>query len=116
MDAWVWVVIAIVVIAVIAAAAYAYMQRRRREELRERFGPEYDRTVGEAGDVRRAESELEARRDRRESLNIRPLSSDAAEAYGRRWDETQRRFVDDPEGALRAVVAGLKRSINSPPQ
>ena len=100
MDAWVWIVIAIVVIAVIAAAVYAYTRRRRREELRERFGPEYDRAIGEAGDVRRGESELEARRDRRESLNIRPLSPDAAEAYRRRWEETQGRFVDDPEGAL----------------
>jgi hypothetical protein len=100
MDAWVWIVIAVVVIAVIAAAVYAFMRRRRHEELRERFGPEYDRTIGEAGDVRRGESELEARRERRESLNIRPLSPEAAEEYGRRWDEAQRRFVDDPAGAL----------------
>jgi hypothetical protein len=100
MDAWVWIVIAVVVIAVIAIVAYAFAQKRRHEQLRERFGPEYDRTIGEAGDVRRGESELEARRDRREQLNIRPLSPDAAKEYGRRWDETQRRFVDDPEGAL----------------
>ena len=100
MDAWIWIVIAVVVIAVVALIAYAFAQRRRHEELRERFGPEYDRTIGEAGDVRSGESELEARRERREQLNIRPLSRDAAKEYGGRWDETQRRFVDDPEGAL----------------
>ena len=100
MDAWVWIVIAIVVVAVIAAVAYALAQKRRHEELRERFGPEYDRAIGDAGDVRSGESELLARRERREALNIRPLSRDAAEDYGRRWDETQRRFVDDPEGSL----------------
>ena len=63
MDAWVWIVIAVVAIAVIAIVAYAYARRRRREELRERFGPEYDRAIGEAGDVRSGESELMARRE-----------------------------------------------------
>jgi hypothetical protein len=100
MDAWVWIVIAVAVIALIAVAAYAFAQRRRHEELRDRFGPEYDRTIGEAGDVRRGESELMARRERRDALNIRPLSPEAVKDYGGRWDETQRRFVDDPHGAL----------------
>ncbi len=100
MDAWVWIVIAIALIAIVAIVAYALMQRRRHEQLREVFGPEYDRAIGDAGDVRRGESELEARRERRESLDIRPLSPAAAKEYGRRWDETQRRFVDDPSGAL----------------
>jgi hypothetical protein len=100
MDAWVWIVIAVVAIVIIAVVAYAFAQKRRHEALRKSFGPEYDRTIGDAGDVRSGESELEARRERREQLNIRPLSPDAAKEYGRRWDETQRRFVDDPEGAL----------------
>ena len=100
MDAWVWIVIAVIAIAVIAIVAYAYARRRRHEELRERFGPEYDRAIGEAGDVRSGESELMARRERREALNIRPLSPEAVRDYGGRWDETQRRFVDDPQGAL----------------
>jgi hypothetical protein len=100
MDAWVWIVIAVAAIVIIAAVAYAFAQKRRHEELRKQFGPEYDRTIGDAGGVRRGESELEARRERREQLNIRPLSPDAAKEYGSRWDETQRRFVDDPQGAL----------------
>jgi len=100
MDAWVWIVIAVAAIAIIAIVAYAFAQKRRHEELRDRFGPEYDRTIGQAGDVRSGESELQARRERREQLNIRPLSPEAAKEYGRRWDETQRRFVDDPAGAL----------------
>ena len=41
------------------AMAFTRFQRRRR--LRERFGPEYERLVSEAGDKRKAESELEAR-------------------------------------------------------
>jgi hypothetical protein len=106
MDAWVWIVIAVVAVIVIAVVAYALARKRRHEELREQFGPEYDRAIGEAGDVRGGESELQARRERREQLNIRPLDADAAKEYGRRWDETQRRFVDDPEGAL-AEADGL---------
>jgi hypothetical protein len=100
MDAWVWIVIAIVALAIVVIAAYAVVQKRRREELRQRFGAEYDRAIGDAGDVKRGEADLQARRERRDALNIRPLSPDAAEAYGRRWDETQRRFVDDPATAL----------------
>src|SRR5512132_1442140 len=71
MDAWVWIVIAAIVVT----------QQRRRAELRESFGPEYDRAVAREGDVRRGESELKARRERRAELDIRPLSPASRTAY-----------------------------------
>lgn len=101
MDAWVWIVIAaVVVVAIVAIVAYVAMQQRRRAELRDTFGPEYERAVARAGDVRQGESELIARRERRDELDIRPLTPTSKSAYVRSWDQTQARFVDDPAGAL----------------
>jgi hypothetical protein len=100
MDAWVWIVIAVVVLAVIAIVAIVMRQQRRRTELRESFGPEYERAVAREGDVRKGESELMARRERRAELDIRPLSPQSRTAYARSWEQTQARFVDDPATAL----------------
>lgn len=98
MDAWVWVVI-IIGIAIIAAVAWMFMQRRRSEQLQERFGPEYERTESEYGDRRRAESALEARKQRVERLDIRPLSDTDSTRFADSWHSVQSRFVDDPAGA-----------------
>jgi hypothetical protein len=100
MDAWVWIVIAVVVLVVIAVVAIVVRQQRRRTELRESFGPEYERAVAREGDVRRGESELMARRERRAEFDIRPLSPQSRSAYARSWEQTQARFVDNPASAL----------------
>ena len=62
-------VLVIVVGVVVVAAVVLYLQKqhlqkRRSEGLHEQFGPEYERTVRQRGDHRRAESELEARQER----------------------------------------------------
>ncbi|MBA3365346.1 MAG: hypothetical protein H0U03_06105 [Actinobacteria bacterium] len=98
MDTWVWIVI-IAAVVVLLLAAWAVVQRRRRTQLREGFGPEYDRTVDETGSRREAESELEQRQKRREELDIRPLSPAARDRYMNQWRDTQARFVDDPGAA-----------------
>jgi hypothetical protein len=100
MDAWVWIVIAVVAIILIAIAAYAIAMLRRRRGLQRTFGPEYDRAVAERGDVKGAESDLLARRDRRSKLDIRPLRPESRDAYRRNWEQLQARFVDDPAGVL----------------
>ena len=68
----IWILVAIIVVLVCVAAAFAVRQRRTAQ-LREGFGPEYDRVVGERGDQRAGEAELAERRDRRRSYDIRPL-------------------------------------------
>ena len=101
MDAWVWIVIAaVVVIAIVAIVAIVARQQRRRAELKDSFGPEYERAVAREGDVRRCESDLMARRERLDKLDIRPLSPSSRDAYTRNWEQTQARFVDDPAGTL----------------
>ncbi len=100
MDTWVWIVIAAVVVAVVAIVAIVVMRQRRRTELRESFGSEYDRAVAREGDVRKGESDLMARRERRAELDIRPLSPQSKTTYARSWEQTQARFVDNPATAL----------------
>ena len=96
------VVIAVIVIAVIVVAAIAFMasRKRRSRQLRERFGPEYDRVVRQEGDPRKAEGVLEFRQKRREKFQIRPLSAADRSTFAVRWNEVQARFVDDPRGAV----------------
>ena len=103
MDAWVWVVIAIAAVIVVALIVATRERRRRSEALQERFGPEYDRTVDEAGGRRDAERELREREERREELDVQPLSAAARERYTTEWQGVQARFVDDPQGAVRSA-------------
>ncbi|MFD3479116.1 hypothetical protein ACFWWP_30745, partial [Streptomyces sp. NPDC058695] len=84
----------VVVLALLAVAGVLVMRRRR---LRERFGPEYERTI-EGSDSRRAgESELRARKKHHDSLDIKPLDSGARDRYSRDWTNVQQEFVDRPE-------------------
>jgi hypothetical protein len=94
--------VVIVVIAVIAVAGILFfaMPRRRSQNLRERFGPEYDRVVKQQGDPRKAEGVLEFREKRREKFTIRPLAAADRSSFALRWNEVQSRFVDDPRGAV----------------
>jgi len=101
MDAWMWIVIAVAIVTVIAAIAVMANAHHRTSELRDAFGPEYDRTLSDAEGRRDAEAELLERRQRREELDIRPLSAEAHDRYSSAWAQTQARFVDDPAAALR---------------
>lgn len=96
----VWVVLAIVVIAALAVLAAVAMRRRRTEQLQQRFGPEYGRVVEERGDRRAAESELNDRFSRRQEFEVRELDPVARDAYADRWEQAQRRFVDQPPAAI----------------
>ncbi len=93
-------IVLVAIAVVVAIVAYAVTQRRRSEDLRARFGPEYDRTVKEREDRRKAEAELEARRARVDRLKIRDLDPREAAQYRDRWRRVQARFVDDPPGAV----------------
>src|SRR5829696_391518 len=91
----------LVVVVLVALLAVLLAQRRRTERLRERFGPEYQRTVARAGDRRAAEADLSARTERRQELTIVALDPAAQARYEQDWLTTQGRFVDDPAGATR---------------
>jgi hypothetical protein len=101
METWVWVVLALLVVAAIAIVVWASARARRSKQLREGFGPEYERVVEEAGDKREAERELEARRERHEEFDIRPLAAGARTRYAEEWRRVQEQFVDEPDAAVR---------------
>jgi len=88
------------VVVLVAVAAWVYTQRRKSEQLRGRYGPEYDRLVREQGDRRRAEAVLEKREKRVEHLDIRPLSPEDRARFAEAWRSDQARFVDDPKAAV----------------
>lgn len=95
-----WVVIVVVVAIVVFAAVWLYLRSRRTNQLKEQFGPEYDRTVEQADKRREAEAELESRRKRVEQLDIRPLSAADRTRFANAWEGLQPRFVDDPSTAV----------------
>jgi hypothetical protein len=95
------VLIIVIAIIVVAALAAGYMFMRRRN-LQQRFGPEYDRMVSQAGSRLEAEKELRARERRHAELDLRPLSDESRRNYLRQWEEIQALFLDSPEEAARA--------------
>ena len=95
-----WIVIVIVAIALIALVALAVRRRRRVEELRQGFGPEYERTVERTGDERQAQADLLERQRRHDELELRPLDPHARKRFVDAWQVTQAEFVDDPEAAI----------------
>jgi hypothetical protein len=100
MDTTTIIILAVVVVLVVGAGAWAMMQRRS-QELRERFGPEYDRVLSERGDARQAESELAARQKRVDKLEIHPIEPEQREHFIEAWRSTQARFVDAPPQAIK---------------
>jgi len=93
--------IVIIVVVLLAAAAVFFMyQRKRSEQLHQRFGPEYERTLEESGDQRSAEHELRERERRVSKLDIVPLSHESAELYRDEWARIQQSFVDRPGSAV----------------
>jgi hypothetical protein len=101
MTTWIWVAVVVVAVVALAAVGYFVLQRQtRRSHLRERFGPEYERTVAEHDDRREAEQELLERERRHAELDIRPLPEESRDTYASRWTEVQERFVDAPGYAV----------------
>ena len=98
-----WIGIAAVIVIAIAAVGWTYLQRQRRLKLRERFGPEYDKTVRETGTPAKADVVLSERARRVERLKIRTLSPEQRDGFAREWQRVQSLFVDDPDAAVAAA-------------
>jgi len=116
MPVWGWIIAAIGVLALIGIG-WAMWSRRRTHRLQGQFGPEYDRAIREKGKRRDAESELTARRKRREGMEIRPLAPQSRERYVVAWRATQERFVDAPGQAVHeadALVLDVMRERGYP--
>jgi hypothetical protein len=91
-------VLALIVV-VIAVGAFLFWQWQRSAVLKKKFGPEYQRAVGQFGGERKAEAELAAREKRVRSLDIRPLTPQEQARFTDAWKKAQSRFVDEPSQA-----------------
>ncbi len=100
MSELVWVLIAVLVIAALAVVGWSLGRRRRSTRLKEHFGPEYERTVGELGEQRAAEADLVAREKKRKKLDIVDLTPEARQEHMATWQMVQTDFVDAPPDAV----------------
>jgi hypothetical protein len=110
-------VIIVVVIVVVAALIVGAAALTRRRRLQQRFGPEYDRLVGEHDSKLKAEAELKEREKRVNKLDIRPLSEEARASYAGQWAAIQERFVDAPTEAVtqsQVLVASVMKDRGYP--
>src|SRR5690606_13012270 len=95
------VIVVVVLLLALVAVGMVLAQRRRSERLQEQFGPEYERSVDEAGSRRAAEAQLAEREKRHRKLDIRDLRPEERERFAASWADIQREFVDDPHRAVR---------------
>ena len=102
-------IVGIIVAVVVVVLVIGLMSAARRRKLQQRFGPEYDRVVGETHSHRKANSELAERERRVRSLDIHPLDETVRAKYAGEWAAIQERFVDQPEQAV--AQAGHARHI-----
>ncbi len=108
MDLWLWIVVGVVAVLLLSAAvAFVYRgarrtgrRRRHEEELRERFGPEYERVVHDVG-RKEAATALEERLSRYDGRDHPALAPADREAHTTAWRQAQFQFVDSPERAVR---------------
>jgi hypothetical protein len=105
----VWILILIAAVVVVALVAKAARQRRTMA-LRQRFGPEYDRTIQARQGRRPAEADLRAREKQRAQLDIRPLPEGMRVRFAEQWQDVQERFVDQPSDAV-VAADGLVYSV-----
>ena len=104
MDTGIIILIVVVVVLLLVGglvAARLGAKKRRSKQLRDRFGPEYDRAVDQHGGRKEGEENLTERQERREGLDIRPLEPDQQQRFAEEWRRVQGRFVDAPQEAVR---------------
>lgn len=90
----------LVVLVVVLIAFWLIMRRRRSAHIRSQFGPEFERTVSDLGDERKAETVLAERQQRVAKYTIKPLATDMKDHFLVTWREVQAKFVDDPKYAV----------------
>ena len=93
-------VLGLLVLLLAIVALVFWSRSRTSANLKDRFGPEYERTVHEVGDPRKAEALLATREKRVSSYTIKPLPGDMRGHFIDTWRQVQAQFVDDPKYAV----------------
>jgi uncharacterized protein YneF (UPF0154 family) len=101
MDTTLIIIIVVVVVVIVGVIlGLVFSRRKRSDQLQEKFGPEYDRTVQTMGGEKKAQTELNERQKYVEALDIRPLSVSERDRYLAEWTAVQSQFVDEPGQAI----------------
>jgi hypothetical protein len=105
MSATTWILSPVVGTVVLAVVVTVLVQRRRRRQLRELFGPDYDRGLGSTGVPAEDAAPLPSpERDRRV---LRPLGPAESHSFRMEWQRVQASFVDRPALAVHEADALL---------
>ncbi|MEU7866545.1 hypothetical protein [Dactylosporangium sp. NPDC049140] len=91
----------VLVLIVVAAVVAGVSRHRRTQELRSRFGPEYDRAVADQPSRRAAERNLQHREQRHDNLELHDLDPGQRQLYSEQWQRTQAHFAEEPQAATR---------------
>jgi hypothetical protein len=94
------IIFLVVVVAAAAAAILILLNVQRSRRLRAKFGPEYQRAIQKSGTTSRGEERLAQLEKRVERFHIRSLDASERLRFVDAWRVIQKKFVDDPEGAL----------------
>jgi hypothetical protein len=110
-----WTLVALVAVAILIVAAIVARRRAlvRSAQLRQRFGPEYDRALDEYGTAHRAERELASRARRVDHLRFRPLTPADRARFEATWTRLQAQFVDDPASAVMSANELIKEVMRA---
>jgi FtsZ-interacting cell division protein ZipA len=92
-------VLAFAIVGVILGLVY-YSRRKRSNQFKDKYGPEYARTVKSKGTEKKAQTEMDERQKHVETLNIRQLTITEREGYLANWTAIQARFFDQPGQAI----------------
>ncbi len=92
--------VALLVALAIVFAIVKHSNRRRTEDLRARFGPEYDKALREYGSRRKAEAKLQERLDRVGQMKVHALTENERSRYLAEWDRCRRGSSIIPAVAL----------------
>jgi len=93
-------IVALIVAVALVILVLGTITAMRRRQLRQRFGPEYDRVASEMRSQRKADAELAERERRVRDLDIHPLDETIRVKYAAEWTAIQERFVEQPEQAV----------------
>jgi hypothetical protein len=99
LDPAILILIAVLVLAT-GIALWMYIRKHRTQELRSKFGPEYDKAIDQHRDRGHAEAELQKRANRVAKFHIQPLKAEDRSRFAEDWLREQSRFVDDPKAAV----------------
>lgn len=108
-----WIVLGVLVILVVGLLVWSGRRKAHHtEQLKGRFGSEYDRTASSSS-RKLTEEDLERRTARRGRVDLADLNESDAESLEQHLDELLRSFVDGPQGAALGMMQLAGRVANA---